>query len=49
MKLFGYEFVVAQNKKWYWWPKRLTLYINPPIYRWGIWNFCKINVGLETW
>lgn len=26
-------------KKFYWIPKRITLYSNPVIYRWGYWNY----------
>lgn len=49
MKVLGYSIVVAHNKRWYWKPKKLTLYIKPAIYRWGIWNFCKVNVDLQRW
>ena len=50
MTLLGYEIVKsAYRMRFYWVPRRLTLYINPPIYRWGYWNFCRIDINLESW
>jgi hypothetical protein len=50
MRLLGYEVVrTVPVGRFYWWPRRVTLYIRPPIYRWGVWNFCRVNVNLESW
>ena len=32
-------------RKFYWWPKRLTLAHNPTIYRLGWWNFSFVGLA----
>lgn len=50
MTIFKYHIVKrAYGNRFYLLPRKLTLYVNPPIYAWGYWNICKININLDSW